>query len=239
MSRRLRLERAAISLRSGSDSVGEIALTAGYDSPDAFARAFRHAYGSAPSEYRGKRRAQTELASPGGVHILATGGATELRPLPNRGPMNHEAIELPRRRMAAVRHIGPYSLLPAAFDTLCAWAVPRGVFAEPGAQTLTVVYDDPHEVPASKLRSDAAIFVSDDLEGEGEVKILEAPAGRYLRAVHLGAYEGLGDAWTRLSAAVHASEFTPRQGPTFEVYVGDPRTDSPESLRTDLYFPIS
>src|SRR5262249_38407784 len=47
--RRLLLERAAYRLATAADKVIEIALEAGYASPDAFARAFARAYGAPPS----------------------------------------------------------------------------------------------------------------------------------------------------------------------------------------------
>ncbi len=47
--RRLRLARAAHRLAYGARSVTELALEAGFESPDAFGRAFRAAYGMAPS----------------------------------------------------------------------------------------------------------------------------------------------------------------------------------------------
>src|SRR5262249_61993187 len=50
--RRLLLERAAFRLVNAADKVIEIALEAGYASPDALARAFVRAYGAPPSEFR-------------------------------------------------------------------------------------------------------------------------------------------------------------------------------------------
>jgi AraC family transcriptional regulator len=47
--RRLLLERAAHRLATTTDPVTDVALDAGYGSPDGFARAFRRAYGCPPS----------------------------------------------------------------------------------------------------------------------------------------------------------------------------------------------
>lgn len=62
--RRLRLARAAHRLAYGARSVTELALEAGFESPDAFGRAFRAAYGMAPSLWRGQRRDQLPVAGP-------------------------------------------------------------------------------------------------------------------------------------------------------------------------------
>jgi AraC family transcriptional regulator len=75
--RRLLLERAAHRLAATEDPVIEVALDAGYGSPEAFARAFSRAYGSAPSVYRHQPRAgQTrhDLAAASGVHFHPPGG---------------------------------------------------------------------------------------------------------------------------------------------------------------------
>jgi AraC-like DNA-binding protein len=50
--RSLRLERAAAALRGSSASILELAVESGYGSAEAFTRAFRKAWGVAPSEYR-------------------------------------------------------------------------------------------------------------------------------------------------------------------------------------------
>src|SRR2546425_1491911 len=59
--RRLLLERAAYQLSNGG-SVTEAAIDAGYSSSEAFGRAFRRAFGSAPSDFGGDFR----LAAPNG-----------------------------------------------------------------------------------------------------------------------------------------------------------------------------
>ena len=52
LARRLRLERAAWRLRHERLNVTEAALDAGYDSVEAFSRAFRKGCGMSPSRYR-------------------------------------------------------------------------------------------------------------------------------------------------------------------------------------------
>ena len=72
--RRLLLERTAYRLATGRDTVLDIAVEAGYGSPDAFTRAFVRAYGSTPSEYRRTARVDRELAAPNGIHFHPPGG---------------------------------------------------------------------------------------------------------------------------------------------------------------------
>jgi AraC family transcriptional regulator len=72
--RRLLLERAAHRLSDTADPVIEVALDAGYGSPEAFARAFSRAYGAPPSQYRQRPSAVHELPAPSGIHFYPPGG---------------------------------------------------------------------------------------------------------------------------------------------------------------------
>ncbi|MBD8060188.1 helix-turn-helix transcriptional regulator [Cellulomonas sp. JH27-2] len=76
--RRLLLERAAYRLARGNDTVIDVAAEAGYESPDAFTRAFVRAYGCTPSAARrggppGPRR-DFRLPTPSSIHFHPPGG---------------------------------------------------------------------------------------------------------------------------------------------------------------------
>ncbi|HVW87851.1 MAG TPA: helix-turn-helix domain-containing protein [Gaiellaceae bacterium] len=71
--RRVLLERAAHRLLATGDDVLEVALAAGYGSHEAFTRAFRRAYGEAPSSWR-RSSSRFELAAPNGVHFHPPAG---------------------------------------------------------------------------------------------------------------------------------------------------------------------
>jgi len=84
--RRVLLERAAHRLITTDDGVLDVAIGAGYDSHEAFTRAFARAYGAAPARWR-RRPTQLQVRAPNGVHFHPPGG---LR-LPARkevGPMD-------------------------------------------------------------------------------------------------------------------------------------------------------
>lgn len=100
--RRLLLERAAMQLGHSPESITQIALGAGYDSVDAFTRAFRAHMGMLPSEYRRRKghleaARRRDLGRPLFYH--------EMTSLP---PMNVRVEKFPPRLVAAVRHTGAY-----------------------------------------------------------------------------------------------------------------------------------
>ncbi len=72
--RRLLLERAAHRLVGADDPVIEVALAAGYGSPEAFTRAFGRVYGTSPSDYRRCRAGPHDLPAASGVHFHPPGG---------------------------------------------------------------------------------------------------------------------------------------------------------------------
>ena len=71
--RRVLLERAAFRLVTSDATVLEVAIEAGYSSHEAFTRAFRRAYGSAPAGWR-VAPGPIRLESPNGVHFHPPGG---------------------------------------------------------------------------------------------------------------------------------------------------------------------
>src|SRR5262249_20809830 len=77
LGRRLRLERAASALADTDRGITQLAFEAGYDTHEAFTRAFRARYGASPSEFRqraraeGCTRAQIQLTAPCGVHVTS------------------------------------------------------------------------------------------------------------------------------------------------------------------------
>lgn len=247
--RRLRLERAAEQLSSAARPVTEIAFDAGYETHETFTRAFRSHYGVAPSAFRERGSGATaachggppiELATRSGLHIRHGRVDLGALTLSTGGTIMDVAIEtLPARRIATVRHIGPYPEIAEAFHRLGAIAGASGLYAHVDPSMLALYHDDPETTAAAALRSDAALIVRDDVALPTGLDEATLPAGRYAKVTHRGAYAGLGDTWARLMGEwLPRSGFRVGAGPTYEVYVTDPRTTATEDLRTDLYLPL-
>ncbi len=236
--RRIRLERAALALKSRR-RVTEVALDAGYESLEAFSRAFRSAFGCVPSAFAATGFA-ARLPAPSNLHI-GPGGARVPLPRLSKGTKMHIEIQesVPARRVVAIRHVGPYPEIGPVFGKLMAWVQQNGIeMTGPG---LMISHDDPESVPAEKLRSDACAEVSPDFATrDASVQVIDVPGGRYTVATHLGSYAGLGSAWGQLMG-----EWLPASGatldftrPSFEVYLDDCDTVAESELRTELYQPV-
>ncbi len=250
--RRLRLERAALQLRQSSQSITAIAFSAGYETHEAFTRAFRSAYGCAPSTFRSPPSVDAEsthrrttsqsiqLAARSGIHYSAEGRRPTIVFARGGVSMQVSIEQLPSLRVACVRHVGPYLEIGQAFGRLGAIAEGSSAFAAPDTLMLAIFHDDPESVAPSQLQSDAGLTIAEGVPLPDGLQETRITAGRYARATHQGPYEGLNDAWSRLMGEwLPSSGHRVGEGRGFEVYRNTPMTAAPEALLTDLYLPIA
>jgi AraC family transcriptional regulator len=231
--RRLRLERAAWHLKLQDAAVTDVALDAGYESHEAFTRAFHAMFNLTPSQFRTAHQSAPE--SPSGVHFNDPSGYHP----PDYGELPQVEVKtLAPQRIVFVRHTGPYAGVHEAWAKLCGWAGPRG-FLVPGARYLGISYDDPQITAPEKLRYDAAITIDRPAEPEGEVGVTEMPGGEYATLLHKGPYEML---WR--SYQILLGGWLPKSGkelrnlPAFELYLNMPGSTPPEELLTVIHVPI-
>jgi AraC family transcriptional regulator len=247
MHRRLRLERAASQLLAGDAPVTRIAFDAGYETHEAFTRAFHQAYGAAPSAFRNHgttagncaRPPDIELAARSGVHFSTMTKPPAIRFANGETTMNVTIAEMPEFRVATVPHVGPYNRISEAFQRLQAIAGPAGLI-HGRAMMLAIYHDDPETTPAEQLRSDAGLTVPDGVPLPNGLVEKRLPKGRYASTTHVGPYTTLGDTWVRFMG-----EWLPKSGKrigdgtTYEVYRNNPQNTPAHELRTDLYVPIA
>jgi AraC family transcriptional regulator len=240
LTRRLRLERAALRLRDKERAVTQIAFDAGYETHEAFTRAFRLAYSVSPSGFRLRKYPRIEIAAACGVHYSVDDVVAAFIPRNSGGlTMNVAIKEMPELRVATVRHIGPYNQIPKAFERLGAVAGPAGLIRQYGTM-IAIYHDDPETTPLDRLRSDAALIVAEGARlPEGLVE-QHIPAGRYAMTVYVGPYEQLGDMWARLLGEwVPASGNRIGDGVSYEIYRNTPADTPKQELRTELYVPLA
>jgi AraC family transcriptional regulator len=195
--RRLRLERAAATLKLSSCSVSDVAFAAGYATHEAFTRAFRAHFGVSPLAFRALL-ARHEVPA----------------------DFSSRIARLPARRIAFVRHVGPYDGAARAFERLLTWAGPRGL----GGVMLAVYWDDQDITAPERTRCDVALFVDAFVVGEGEIGVRDLPGGDHAVFHHAGDvperrrfYEVAYRTW------LPSIGRRPSGAPPFEVYALSPR----------------
>ncbi len=229
--RRLRLERAAGQLMTSDRAITHIAFDAGFETHEAFTRAFRNAFDLSPSELR-KSIAQGKSV------VLHTKPPL---PLHDSGELTMKVsiTKQPARRIAFIRHVGSYHNMGTVFGQLCAWAGAKGLLGA-NCQMVGVYHDDPDVTPPEKLRGDAALIVGDDVQvDDGPVQIGELAGGEYAVAVHKGPYARLIDSYRWLYGHWLASSGRePADAPCFEKYLNNPQTTPEAELLTEISIPL-
>jgi len=264
---RLRLERAALALvHRRDDSVLTVALDHGFASAATFARAFRGHFGMSATAWRagGARH----WSKPGqATHTRADAKGTRAaadrklgkanrkpgkaargeqrhggsRPSRKETTMNVAVKELPRYRVAYMRHVGPYGAqgIPELWQRFRAWGERRGL-GGPGAIKLGIGHDDPEVTPPEKCRYDACLVVPESFVADKWVNIGEVPGGRYAVTEFVGSPHTIRDAWETLYRAwLPGSGYQPDDRPCVEIYRGDPEVGGhPGTFRCELAMPV-
>ncbi len=237
--RRLRLERAALRLKCSDEPVTRIAFEAGYETHEAFTRAFRAMFEMPPSRFRENHLSTPIPQARSGVHFVPDGQLGEFDPLCSGDtPMEVKIENVEPMRVAFMRHVGPYQEVGGTWGQLAAWAGPRGLLG-PHTRCLGICYDDPEVTPADKIRYDACLVVDDSFQPEGDVGVQEVAGGEYAVTTHHGPYEKLTETYARLCGEWLPSQGRePRSAPTLEFYLNNPQQTAPEDLLTEVRVPL-
>ncbi|MCW5581466.1 MAG: AraC family transcriptional regulator [Luteimonas sp.] len=226
---RLRLLRALHLLGDPRVAITEVAGTAGYGTSQAFARAFREAFGASPGELRGQpdrlARAAAALEAPAQPGQAA--------------PLQVDVVSLDPFEVVALRKRGAFADLDAAFGELFGWATETGV-VDAIVGLHGVPLGDHRDVPESELEFDCAIRLSTEAEPQVPLRRRVLGGGEYARVRHVGAYEGMEDLVDRVLAQWWpGSGHALRDAPIHYEFLDDPETVPEALLRADIFVPLA
>lgn len=236
--RRLRLERAAMELRSGAKQVIQVALDAGYEAHEAFTRAFKAAYSISPAQFRRGKGPITTLAAPSGVHFRPGIPLTTFNTnhLPTKA-MKVITKKIKPMRVAYLRHVGPYDDTMKTWIDLTKQLTGDGQIHK-GSVFIGIGLDNPAATPASELRYDACITVAENYEPKKPIGVQTIPGGDHaiVRNCPVGkikdAFGYLYGKWLAKSSR----ELRPAPG--FLVHVDAHKELPPAKRRVDIYMPL-
>lgn len=225
----MRLRRAAHRLAaSGAYSVLDAALDAGFESPEAFSRAFRRDFGSSPSAFRRQPDWQAWNAVFAIPHFSRS------------ITMQVRIVDFPAVRVAALEHRGPPAALDASVARFIEWRLRSGQSPVASSRTFGIPCGNPDTTPPEDFRFavcgeiDEAVAPND--YGVGELLI---PAGRCVVVRHHGSPDHIGETiYPIYRDWLPASGEELRDHPLFFHYLSVHPQTPLEQWQTDVYVPL-
>jgi AraC family transcriptional regulator len=225
-----RLKRASYRLAfEGDMRVIEIALEAGFESPEAFARAFKRTFDQSPSAFRAEpnwpqwhTRFQFQL-NPYGVI-----------------PLNVTIVNFETTKIALIEHLdAPEKVLETAAKFI-AWRKATGLSPVKTSNTYGIPYSDPKLTEPDKFRWDVCGTIDNDVPANDYgVKTGSIPGGKCAVIRHKGSLDNVDT-----SIYAFYREWLPQSGeeirdfPCFFQYINFIHEVDECDLITDIYFPL-
>lgn len=222
---RLRLARAAHLLAASAAPISEVSGRVGFETPQAFARAFRQHFGVAPSEAR---------------VVNVASAATIVAPTPTQPQpaIRVDVVALNPFRVVVKRSEGVYGKLDEVYRGLFEWIAARGAL-EAIDGIWGVPQHDRRDTPESNYRFDCCLATSAALSAGEGVTLADLGGGSYLRYLHEGSFDRLDDSHDAILRALLARpEWQLRAAPILHEYLNDPDETREADLRTHIYVPI-
>ncbi|NID15090.1 AraC family transcriptional regulator [Luteibacter yeojuensis] len=169
-------------------SLTDVALDAGYESPEAFSRAFRQRLGQSPAAFRDApdwrvwATAWRELDEVRRFHMPAGHHVDDVR-----------IVDFPETAVACLSHVGPPERIGETIRRFIAWRRANGLPPSKSA-TWNILYDDPETTPPERYRLDLCASCADVPPNDEGVVAARLWGGRCAVLRHTGSEALLGDA---------------------------------------------
>ena len=224
-----RLRRASLRLAFQDDArVTDVAFDAGFESPEAFSRAFKRTFEQTPSQF--KRSPEWGLWSSKFAFTVPQGDT----------PMDIKIVDFPETRIALVEHRGPHQRVYDTAQKFIAWRKETGLSPVKSSATYGIAYHDPNTTPPEDFRFDICGDVDRDVpENAYGVKAGKIPGGRCAVIRHFGSHDTIDQ-----SAYAIYRDWLPSSGeecrdfPCFFHYLNLASEVDECDLVTDVYVPL-
>jgi len=151
--------------------------------------------------------------------------------------MEIHTVDIEPMHVRGLDHKGAYQDIGQTFSKLHEHQDELGPKSAP---LVAIYYDDPHKVPAEKLRAVAGVIVQDSESKIDEpLKDVEIPGGKYAMTSVVGPYSKLGKSWEEFYGSIFGKGMKTKAELCFERYINTMEDTSPEDLITELYAPLA
>ncbi|MEN5236089.1 MULTISPECIES: AraC family transcriptional regulator [Pseudomonas] len=225
----MRLRRAGHALAADPAlAVLQVALDAGFDSPEAFARAFRRDFALSPSAFR---RAPDWRAWNTAFHIPHFARSIS---------MQVRIVDFTQTQVAALEHLGPPAQLPATVGRFIQWRTHSNESPVATRRTFGIPYNNPDTTAPEDFRF--AICGEVDAEVAANpfgVRTQVIPGGRCAVVRHVGSPDHIGETIYPLYRDwLPASGEELRDHPLFFHYLSVYPQTPQAQWQTDIYLPL-
>ncbi len=224
-----RLKRASYQLAFDADvRIIDIALTAGFENPESFSRAFKKEFGRPPSQFRSDPK------------WTSWSGNVQLPVIARKLNMDVKIVDFETVKVALLAHRGSPAGLNDSIARFIDWRKQSGLSPKDSSLTLGIAYDDPETTEPDKFRWDIAGSVKQDVpENPQGVYTGLIPGGRCAMILHQGPYELMSEKINHLYAQwLPASGEQLRDFPCFFNYLNLMIETEAHELKTEIYLPL-
>ncbi|MEN5037847.1 GyrI-like domain-containing protein [Pseudomonas sp. TWI929] len=225
----MRLRRAAHQLvATPATSVLEAAFGAGFESPEAFSRAFKRAFGMAPSVFAKAPNWQAWSA----VFVVPH--------LSRSITMQIRIVDFAETRVAALEHIGAPGLVGESVARFRQWRMHSGQSPVASSRTFGIPYDNPDTTPAHAFRFAVCGEIDETVQpNDFGVHERVIPAGRCAVIRHIGSPDHISETIYPLYRDwLPSSNEELRDHPLFFHYLSVYPETALEQWQTDIYVPL-
>jgi len=250
---RLRLGRAAVLLLTSDDSVLDVALSCGFQSHEAFTRAFRRRFGMTPTAYRARgfvNDVDTTQASDHAALVDKVGPCVGLYHVSGRVSFegNEMTYSITKKELAPqpvlvvrrkVKRSEIASTIAQVLPQVFLYAQQNGIAL--AGQPFTRYLEMGPGLVTMQLGMRVAASGQDPkrIEAAGEVVPGTLPGGPVATTVHAGPYEKLTDAYAAIEQWMEAEGLVAAGAP-WECYVTDPADyPDPQDWKTEVFWPLA
>jgi AraC family transcriptional regulator len=224
-----RLKRASFRLAFyPDDRIIDIALDAGFETPESFSRTFKKVFGQTPSEFRKApewRQWHDRYRFP---------------KLSRLKKMNISIADVSAVKIAAHEHRGPIEGVHDSIKVFIEWRKASGLSPRDKCRTFGIVYDNPETCEPAAFRFDICGEVHGDVPDNPQGIVGKViPGGRCAVARHCGSHELIGETVKSLYR-----QWLPESGeelrdfPVYFHYLNFVGETPEHELLTDVYLPI-
>ena len=225
-----RLKRSSFRLAFEQEKrIIDIALEAGFESPEAFARAFKRTFEQSPSEFRAEPQ-WPEWHMRFDFHIQHSG----------EKPMAVNIVDFEATKVALLEHHGPVENVLETAGKFIAWRKETGLSPVKSSKTYGIPYSDPKTTKPEDFRWDICGSIDSDVPANDYgVKTGTIPGGRCAVIRHQGSHESLDNSIYYLYR-----DWLPQSGekvrdyPCFFHYLNFIHEVDECDLLTDIYLPL-